>query len=132
MGGADLDMILAGAVEEAASRARTLRVDLQLSAGTLGECAGDPDSLGEVVRRLLSNALINTPPGGQVTLGGRRAGTLCVLHVDDNGFGIPGAGIALRECRAAVERHGGRLRIGGAPGMGTTASVILPAIGPRA
>jgi signal transduction histidine kinase len=126
--GADLDMVLASAVEEAASRAETLRVELRLAAGTLGECAGDPDSLAEVVRRLVSNALINTPPGGEVVLGGRRAGRVCVLHVGDNGFGIPGAGIALGACRAAVERHGGHLRIDGAPGTGTTASVILPAI----
>jgi signal transduction histidine kinase len=76
----------------------------------------------------VSNALINTPPGGEVVLGGRRAGRVCVLHVGDNGFGIPGAGIALGECRAAVERHGGHLRIDGAPGTGTTASVILPAV----
>jgi two-component system, sensor histidine kinase RegB len=100
----------------------------------------------QALRGLLDNARQASPPGAKVSLrvsaqGARRL----VFQVADRGGGIrpeilgrvgepffttkptgKGMGLGIFLARAIVERLGGELSIGSAPGAGTTATVSLP------
>ena len=109
----------------------------------------DRRRLGQVLHQLLSNALKFTPPGGTVTIGGRREADGLVLWIADTGIGIgeadlarlfapftqvddglarrfPGAGLGLYLARALIESHDGTLALTSRAGAGTTAEMRLP------
>ena len=113
---------------------------------------GDPDRLKQVVLILTDNALKYTPPEGRVTLALRRDGVSAVVTVSDTGMGIApdevarvferfyradparardpgGTGLGLPIARWIVEQHGGDVSLTSHPGMGTTATIRLPAAG---
>ena len=118
----------------------------------LPEITVDPDRIGEVLANLLDNALRHTPPGGRVTLSGRRSRRGVELAITDTGDGLAadelarvferfyradparghtderGSGLGLTIARAIVEAHDGTLRAeSDGPGRGSRFIVALPA-----
>jgi signal transduction histidine kinase len=112
---------------------------------------GDPLLLEQTVLVLLENAIKYNRPGGQVVLStSLREGKAC-LEVQDTGIGIApehlphlgerfyrvdkarsrsagGNGLGLSIARGIVLAHGGSLQFASEPGLGTTATILLPAM----
>lgn len=109
----------------------------------------DPQSLQQILLRLLSNASKYTKDGGTITLGADREGPSVRIWVADNGVGISnheikrvfdpfvqaergttrrysGVGLGLSIARALARRMKGEITIASTEGRGTTASVQLP------
>ncbi len=104
----------------------------------------------QVLTNLLGNALQHTPPGGRVTLAGRREAAFAVVSVVDTGAGIAprhlphvferfyrvdksrsrvagGSGIGLTISRHLVQAHGGRIwATSDGPGRGAGFYFTLP------
>lgn len=111
----------------------------------------DARRLRRILAALLSNAVKFTEPGGKVTLSAtREADGTVLLHVADTGIGmapedIPrafepftqldqalsrrfgGSGLGLHLARLLTEAMGASLTLDSAPGVGTTATLRLPA-----
>lgn len=109
----------------------------------LGLMRGDPQRLSQVLDHLVLNALAQTPRGGQVTLGARRAPGEVQIQVVDTGRGVPfhvqanifdrfvgrergGPGLGLALVKALVELHGGWVALESEPGAGATFTCHLP------
>jgi two-component system sensor histidine kinase KdpD len=109
----------------------------------------DPVLMEQVLVNILDNAAKYTPKGGEIGLCATQKDNDIVLHVSDNGVGIPvearqavfdifyrvrardsqiaGTGLGLSICRGIVEAHGGRISAKDGPnGKGTTIEIILP------
>ena len=106
--------------------------------------------LKQVLINLVANAVKFTPQGGFVTLAVRvREDGALEITVTDSGIGIaaedlprvmepfvqvgsafarkqPGTGLGLPLCKRMIELHGGSLTLESQPGIGTTATVVLP------
>ncbi|HXP00574.1 MAG TPA: HAMP domain-containing sensor histidine kinase [Luteibacter sp.] len=96
----------------------------------------DPVLLGELLQRLVSNAILSTPHG-RVLVAIRRRGNAIRLEVRDNGMGLepttqarvfeeftrlpghPGYGLALAVARRIADTLGGRIGVRSSPGRGT-------------
>ncbi|WP_063571776.1 MULTISPECIES: HAMP domain-containing sensor histidine kinase [Luteibacter] len=120
------------AIDEDASR---LGVDVHWRGGRL-PLHGDPALLGELLHRLVANAVISTP-NGRVLVAARRRGDAVRLEVRDNGMGLEpiqqervfeeftrlpghaGYGIALAVARRIVDTLGGSIGVRSRPGRGT-------------
>ncbi|MER3461381.1 MAG: sensor histidine kinase KdpD, partial [candidate division GAL15 bacterium] len=108
----------------------------------------DHGLLAQVLVNLLDNAVKYSPPGSPVDITVRKANGEVRVEVADRGYGIPaphrervfekfyrveqpgspaGTGLGLAICKAAVEAHGGSIRLEPRPGGGTVVTVILPA-----
>ncbi len=91
----------------------------------------------------MENALLQTPPGGTVTLSAQRAISEVQIKVSDTGRGIafhvqahifdrfvgrdrggPGLGLAL--VKSLIELHGGWVALESEPGAGATFTCHLP------
>jgi signal transduction histidine kinase len=109
----------------------------------LGVIRADAKRLGQSLDHLIENALLQTPPGGTVTLTGRRALSEIQLQVSDTGRGIPfhvqahifdrfvgrdrgGPGLGLALVKALIELHGGWVALESEPGQGATFTCHLP------
>ncbi|MFN7643473.1 MAG: sensor histidine kinase [Burkholderiales bacterium] len=85
----DLVPLLRAAVETVRPLAEGKRVALSLSVPSEPFVSvGDPDRLEQVIRKLLTNAVKFTGPGGHVTVRLERLGGLGQLEVEDDGQGI--------------------------------------------
>jgi two-component system phosphate regulon sensor histidine kinase PhoR len=149
-----------------ASLVARLRGDLALTAGDdrlvtdlpadLPPVEIDPSRVGRILENLVGNALKYAPDGSPVAVGANVADGWLVVHVDDEGIGvpeadrplvtepfhrawnvresrIPGTGLGLYICRRLVEAHGGRLTIGDRPDgrPGTRVEFTLPVLASR-
>lgn len=110
---------------------------------------GEPLLLTELMKNLISNAVLYAGEGAVVTLRTSRAGGEALLEVEDNGPGIPlerrqaaltrfergvlqdrpGSGLGLPIVEEIAALHGGNIELSDGPdGMGLTVRVRLPAI----
>jgi signal transduction histidine kinase/DNA-binding response OmpR family regulator len=112
----------------------------------------DHARLSQVLSNLLNNAAKYTPEGGDISLVARREEHEAVVHVCDNGMGIPGEmlvgifdlftqvdrsldrsqgglGIGLTLVQRLVEMHGGRVEVASeGAGQGSTFTIRLPLV----
>jgi two-component system cell cycle sensor histidine kinase PleC len=111
----------------------------------------DDRALRQIVLNLLSNAVKFTPAGGRITAFAQRLGEgEIAFGVRDTGIGIAahdvarifetfgqsrhdittaerGTGLGLAIVKGLIEAHGGSVRLGSTPGVGTEVMAILPA-----
>ncbi|HTM02119.1 MAG TPA: ATP-binding protein [Vicinamibacterales bacterium] len=147
----DLRDLVGGAIETVrpAADAKSLRLTLSI-ADDLGEVAGDPARLRQVLWNLLTNAVKFTPPGGRIELSVTQGPVDIQITVRDSGPGIAtdflphvfepfrqgdsgptrsvgGLGLGLAIVRHIVEAHGGTC-VAHSDGQdrGSTFSVRLP------
>ncbi len=115
---------------------------------------GDDHRLRQVLANLLANARVHTPAGSRIEVGVRREGDDVVVHVRDDGPGVPpdlrerlferfargdasrnhasgSTGLGLAIANAVVHAHHGTLTCASRPGR-TVFTVTLPAADPDA
>ena len=109
----------------------------------IGIIRADAKRLGQSLDHLIENAVLQTPPGGTITLTARRALSEIQLQVSDTGRGIPfhvqahifdrfvgrdrgGPGLGLALVKALIELHGGWVALESEPGQGATFTCHLP------
>lgn len=140
-------------LEEAAARTRSLgnrEVHIE------GPCPlwiqGDPDLLDQVFANLVRNAIDHTREGGRIDFTCTRSDGTAIVHVTDDGTGIPatdierifdrfyrspgqsrsgeaaGAGLGLAIVRRIIELHGGTITAENVPPRGARFVISLPAI----
>jgi signal transduction histidine kinase len=113
--------------------------------------SGEPAKLRQVLLNLLSNAVKFTEPGGTITLAARDRGDTVTVEVRDTGIGMSpedigvaltpfgqvdtklarrydGTGLGLPLAKELVELHHGSLVITSEPGVGTSITVVIPAL----
>jgi signal transduction histidine kinase len=143
----DLDDVVLRAVQRMRSDDR-VQVDATQVSGA--QVRGDAGQLSRAVANVTENAARHAH--SVVTVALREVGTSAELRVADDGPGIPpeerervferftrlddartraggGTGLGLAITREIVERHGGTIRLDGAPGEGTTVVISLPLSG---
>jgi PAS domain S-box-containing protein len=147
----DLADLLGSAVQSVAPLAHDRGIELELDCAAFPPLDGDAGRLGQMIDNLLTNALKFTPRGGRIEVRGfERDGAVCV-QVVDTGMGISqadqerlferffrtsqaqaeaiqGTGLGLSIVAAIVEAHGGSIEVESEPGVGTTFTVVLPAV----
>ncbi|MDP9313080.1 MAG: HAMP domain-containing histidine kinase [Chloroflexota bacterium] len=110
---------------------------------------GDAERLQQVLRNVVENATVHTPPGSQIDVVLRCADGVAQIIIRDTGAGITadhlpylwdrfyridkarsraagGSGLGLAIVKYIVEAHGGTVAVTSMPGTGTTFSVGLP------
>ncbi|MEZ5359269.1 MAG: GAF domain-containing sensor histidine kinase [Candidatus Zixiibacteriota bacterium] len=110
---------------------------------------GDPDAIRQVFENLISNAIKYTPRGGKITLEFLKANGSILIHVGDNGIGIPeaarndifkefyraenakaldevGSGLGLTIVKRIIEMHGGKIHVESEEGLGSLFVIHLP------
>ena len=114
----------------------------------LGVVAVHANTLHRALLNLVQNALEAMPPGGTLTLQGRRRRTTVELDVGDTGGGIPpdqrtrifeplhttkagGTGLGLYIVQEVVAAHGGQVTVQSVVGQGSTFTITLPLLGPE-
>ncbi len=108
---------------------------------------GDPERFEQCLLNLVENALKYSPPTGLVQLAWESCGDAVLVHVLDQGPGVPvedrarllerfqrgrstaevpGSGIGLAVVDTLMQAMGGRVEIGDAPGGGADFRLLLP------
>jgi signal transduction histidine kinase len=120
------------------------RVDLRVAADGM-EIDCDPERVAQVLRILMDNALVHTPPGTRITVSAARSNGEVRLAVSDTGLGIrrqtmphifdpfytsnddaQGAGLGLTIASELADRMSGRLEAESSAGL-TRFTLVLPA-----
>jgi signal transduction histidine kinase len=142
----ELASLAGAAVDEFAGVALALEHPLEFAGNGAAEASGDPQRVLQIVRILLENALVHTPPGTPVEVAVRRADGRAEVTVTDGGPGISaedraelferfyrgestkasGSGLGLAIAKELAELMGGRIELESKPGE-TVFSLVLPA-----
>jgi signal transduction histidine kinase len=109
----------------------------------------DAERMGQVLRNLINNAVINTPTGGEICIEARACDSQVAVSIKDNGVGISkehlpfvferfyradrsrarltgGAGLGLAIVKQLVEAQGGQVEINSQIDVGTTVTFTSP------
>ncbi len=144
LGDVNIASLLAQVAERAAREAAAAEVTITVDCDPeIGLIRADARRLGQSIDHLVENALLQTPPGGTVTLSAHRAIGEVQIKVSDTGRGIafhvqahifdrfvgrdrggPGLGLAL--VKSLIELHGGWVALESEPGAGATFTCHLP------
>ena len=142
----ELATLAGAAVDEFAGVALASDHPLEFTSNGAAAARGDPQRVLQIVRILLENALVHTPPGTPVEVAVRRAGGRAEITVTDGGPGISaedraelferfyrgestkasGSGLGLAIAKELAELMGGRIELESKPGE-TVFSLVLPA-----
>lgn len=142
----DVEAMLLQSHHRFANQALDQGVDLLVELrGDLPMVELDQLKISRVLDNLIGNALRHTERGGRVTLEARRKADRLVIHVEDNGEGIPysqqtrvfeafaqvgskpgGVGLGLALCKEIVLLHGGSIGMDSIPGQGARFTTSLP------
>jgi signal transduction histidine kinase len=138
------------AVEAIGSLAEGYGVRIRIDAASVvNEARADADRLSQVITNLLSNAVKFSPPDSEVVVAVETDVDVVRISVRDHGSGIPvefrarvferfaqadatdarcrgGTGLGLSIVKQIVDRLGGEVCFGGAPGGGTVFRVEVP------
>lgn len=129
------------------------RLQLGAGAGTPLAALGDAERLQQCLTNLIENAVKYTPEGTAITLLASQEGGRVVLHVRDQGSGVPeadrsriferfvrgrsevtvarpGSGIGLAVVHTLMQRMGGTALVADAPNGGADFQLVLPAQAP--
>jgi signal transduction histidine kinase len=131
-------------------RLKSYDVTVSLERGQpLPEVSLDPEQLKEVLVNLIINACEAMGNGGRITIretvASEPGGETAVIHVSDNGPGIPenlaekvfqpffttkeeGTGLGLSIVERIINEHGGRIRLEPKEGMGASFVITLPVL----
>lgn len=108
---------------------------------------GDEEEIRQVFTNLISNALHAMPSGGELRLSVLPKEDAIQIEVGDNGCGIPpehqarvfdpfystrqkGTGFGLSSVLRTIKTYNGKISLASQPGVGTTFTVLLPALAP--
>jgi signal transduction histidine kinase len=142
----DLSSLAGAAVDEFAGVARASEHPLEFAGDGDVAGRGDPQRVLQIVRILLENALVHTPPGSPVEVSVRGADGRAEITVTDGGPGISaedraelferfyrgdstkasGSGLGLAIAKELAELMGGRIELESKPGR-TVFLLVLPA-----
>lgn len=109
----------------------------------------DPERMDRALGNLIANGIKYTPAGGAITVNAEIAGDDVLIHVTDNGLGIPedalprlferyyrvqtdehqaieGTGLGLSIVQAIVAQHQGEVLVSSTPGKGSRFTIRLP------
>jgi PAS domain S-box-containing protein len=147
----DLETFCRSLVEEIQAITNTPHRMVFSTSGSCDGFSGDEKLLRHIVTNLLTNAIKYSPQGGSVQLTLACEDRHAVLHIKDEGLGIPeedqkhlfepfhraknvgsisGTGLGLPIVKRAVDAHGGSITVDSQVGSGTTFSVRLPLVLP--
>ncbi len=121
-------------------------VELELVCDAAVPILGERESLVSMIDNLVNNAIKYSPPNATVMVQVACEGAQAVLHVADQGPGIPsalrervfdrffrnpdqsqgGSGLGLAIVKSVVDRHGGEVSLGESDSGGLQATVRLP------
>jgi two-component system phosphate regulon sensor histidine kinase PhoR len=144
-----MDELVKTSIETMSSRAKAKKQNLRLSKpDKLSEVLGSRIQLRQVADNLIGNALKYTQEGGEIRVMLREEEGQVILHVADNGPGIPageqgkifekfyrasnvgddvqGTGLGLAIVQTVVDNHRGRIWVDSKPGQGSVFTVVLP------
>ena len=142
----ELANVASAAVDEFAGVALASDHPLEFAGNGAAAARGDPQRVLQIVRILLENALVHTPPGTPVEVAVRCADGRAEITVTDGGPGISsedraelferfyrgestkasGSGLGLAIAKELAELMGGRIELESKPGE-TVFSLVLPA-----
>jgi two-component system, OmpR family, sensor histidine kinase KdpD len=143
----DLRKLIHEVVEDARSWLRRHNVRIRV-ANTLPFVPMDRELLGRVLRHLLENASLYSPPDSSIVISGGIGDGRLVVTVADQGSGIDaaeepfifeksfrgkhqrlntqGTGMGLAIVKAIINAHGGEIRVAKCPGQGTAFTFWIP------
>ncbi len=144
-----LQVIVGEAVEAVMARVEQKEQTLRMAVdGKVSKVTGSPVQLRQVVDNLIGNAVKYTPRGGEIRVMLREEDGQVILHVADNGPGIPaedqgqifdkfyrasnvgkdvqGTGLGLAIVKTVVDHHHGRIWVDSRPGQASIFTVVLP------
>ena len=149
-GTVDLSAAAADAIELTQPRwkdqaqAKSVTIDVQAELEETGPVRGSEAEIRNLLTNLIFNAVDAMPGGGTIVVRSRREGEQVALEVSDTGVGMTeevrqramepffstkgdrGTGLGLVVVHGVVQRHGGTLQVGSAPGRGTSFVIRLP------
>jgi signal transduction histidine kinase len=143
----DVGELVRDVVSAAALGQDEVRVEAEVN-GTLPRVRGDRERLRQVIQNLVDNAVKYSPAGAEVRVSATALDRRVLVHVEDEGPGIPhedqklifekfgrstagggakpGTGLGLFIARSIAEAHGGSLEVESAPAQGSVFKLALP------
>ena len=142
----DVAEVVGQVVADLGAEAQTATVALTSSGGA--ELETDPVRLGQVLTNLVENGIRYNRPGGRVEIRTATAGDAVLIHVEDDGIGIPaaelplvfqrfyrvrrgaapkgGSGLGLAIVKHLMRALGGSVQLSSREGAGTTVTLSFP------